>query len=111
MHLQMQSECWIESLQINEKEINSIRASVREDFVKYYERVIRIGKLVDELKISKRLLKTSDAMSAERSLLFLKKALIEKSVVSLPFAKGKECNIYKQIIGKKRLLLEYEKKW
>ena len=65
--------------------------------------------MVDELKISKRLLKTSDAMSAEQSLLFLKRALIEKSIVSLPFAKGEECNIYKQIIGEKRLLLEYEK--
>lgn len=103
------SECWIETLQINEKEIRLIQSSFRKDFLKYYERVLRIGKLVDELKISKRLLKTSDAMSAEQSLLFLKRALIEKSIVSLPFAKGEESNIYKQIIGEKRLLLEYEK--
>ncbi|WP_346705819.1 hypothetical protein [Merdimonas faecis] len=103
------SECWIETLQIEEKEINSIRAGFREEFVKFYERVLRLGELIDKLEISKRLLKTSDVMGSEESLIFLEKALVEKSIVSLPFAKNEECNIYKQIIGKKRLLLEYEK--
>ena len=35
--------------------------------------------------------------------------VIEKHPVVLPFGKERECNIYKHIIWRKRLLLEYEK--
>ena len=40
---------------------------------------------------------------------FLKKGLVEMKVLSLPFQADENCGLYKQIIGRRKLLLEYEK--
>ena len=103
------NECWIENIQLNKKHIDPIKTKFTNKFLDYYKSVLKMGELLDELNISKGLLQTDDVMKSKDALIFLRDALVEKHPVSLPFAKERDCNIYKHIIGRKRLLLEYEK--
>lgn len=102
-------KCQIENVQLNKKDIDSIRIKFTDEFLEYYECIIRMGKILDELGISKSALQTDDVIKSKEALLFLRSALVEKKPVTLPFTQGRSCNIYKHIIGRKKMLLEYEK--
>lgn len=61
------------------------------------------------MNIEKRLFRTKEVLKAEQTIYFLKLGLIETKMVELPFHTEEDCGLYKQIIGHKKLLLEYER--
>lgn len=97
----------IENLQLDESHMNQIKSSFSTEFIEYYKRVIKIGYMLEELKISKSLFTTKEILDAENVLCFLKGALLDNHIVTLPTQKA-NCGIINQIVGKKVLILEYE---
>ena len=87
--------------------MNQIKSSFSTEFIEYYKKVIKIGYMLEELKISKSLFTTKEILDAENVLCFLKEALLDKHIVTLPTQKA-NCGIINQIVGKKVLILEYE---
>lgn len=97
----------IENLQLDESNVNQIKSSFSKEFVEYYKQVIKVGNMLDDLKISKSLFTTKEILDAENVLHFLKMALLDNQIVTLPVHKA-NCGIVNQIVGKKILILEYE---
>ncbi len=97
----------IENLQLDESNVNQIKSSFSKEFVEYYKQVIKVGNMLDDLKISKSLFTTKEILDAENVLHFLKMALLDNQIVTLPVHNA-NCGIVNQIVGKKILILEYE---
>ncbi|NDO51446.1 hypothetical protein FMM75_19315 [Lachnospiraceae bacterium MD335] len=97
----------IENLQLDESNVNQIKSSFSKEFIEYYKQVIKVGNMLDDLKISKSLFTTKEILDAENVLHFLKMALLDNQIVTLPVHKA-NCGIVNQIVGKKILILEYE---
>ena len=97
----------IENLQLDESNVNQIKSSFSKEFVEYYKQVIKVGNMLDDLKISKSLFTTKEILEAENVLHFLKMALLDNQIVTLPVHNA-NCGIVNQIVGKKILILEYE---
>lgn len=97
----------IENLQLDESNVNQIKSSFSKEFVEYYKQVIKVGNMLDDLKISKSLFTAKEILDAENVLHFLKMALLDNQIVTLPVHKA-NCGIVNQIVGKKILILEYE---
>lgn len=99
----------IENLDLGTVFLKEIKSAVSESFLNYFKRIIRLGQILEELNIEKRLFRTKEILKAEQTIYFLKLGLIETKMVELPFHTEEDCGLYKQIIGHKKLLLEYER--
>lgn len=99
----------LESLELGKEFLEEIKSSISERFLEYYKRIIKLGKILEELNIKRSYFRTKEVLNAEETIYFLKSGLLETKVVELPFHTTEDCGIYKQIIGHKKILLEYEK--
>ncbi len=96
-------------LDIGDSVLREIKSSFSKEFLDYFNRIIRIGEILEKLNISKSLFIAKEVLDAERAIYFLKSGLLESKILSLSVDPKEDCGIYKQIIGSKKLLIEYEK--
>lgn len=99
----------LENLELSKEFLEKVKSFLSERFIGDYKQIIQIGKIFEDLNIKKSYFKTKEVLDAERILYFLKSGLLEMKLVTLPFHTSEDCGIYKQKIGHKKLLLEYEK--
>ncbi len=99
----------LEKLDIGDNVLREIKSSFSKELLDYFNRIIRIGEILEKLNISKSLFIAKEVLDAERAIYFLKSGLLESKILSLSVDSKEDCGIYKQIIGSKKLLIEYEK--
>ena len=87
-------EVMIENISLGKNFLGEIQTAFTEGFLAYHKRIVQLGETLTD---------------AEPTIFFLKKGLVEMKVLSLPFQADENCGLYKQIIGRRKLLLEYEK--
>lgn len=102
-------EVMIENISLGKNFLGEIQTAFTEGFLAYHKRIVQLGETLTELNIKRSLFKTKEILDAEPTIFFLKKGLVEMKVLSLPFQADENCGLYKQIIGRRKLLLEYEK--
>ena len=102
-------EVMIENISLGKNFLGEIQTAFTEGFLAYHKRIVQLGETLAELNIKRSLFKTKEILDAEPTIFFLKKGLVEMKVLSLPFQADENCGLYKQIIGRRKLLLEYEK--
>lgn len=102
-------EVMIENISLGKNFLGEIQTAFTERFLVYHKRIVQLGETLAELNIKRSLFKTKEILDAEPTIFFLKKGLVEMKVLSLPFQADENCGLYKQIIGRRKLLLEYEK--
>ena len=99
----------IENLDLGVVFLKEIKSAISENFLDYFKRIIRLGQILENLNIEKKFFRTKEVLEAEQTIYFLNLGLMETKMVKLPFHTEEDCGLYKQIIGHKKLLLEYER--
>ena len=96
----------IESMQLNESHMNQIKSSFSTEFIEYYKKVIKIGYMLEELKISKSLFTTKDQIVGKKVLILEYEMVQENRYIVRDYMRdGKRISLFGETIGYEPILL------